>query len=301
MKVLNVGVAGLDTSHAVLLTGCFNDRSNQFHVPGINVARAFPGGSETFSLSRDRIAGFTDEVRNKYGVSIVGSIDDLAGMDAILLESVDGAQHLEQFRKIADFGKPVFIDKPLACSYGDARAICDLASESGVPIMTASSMRFISGIAGLGQPGETVYSAEGFGPMPILDDYRDYFWYGIHSAAIVYNYLGRGCIDVSVDSSARFDLIVGRWRDDRIGTVVGNRAGAGNFGVRLTTDRRHVVSLQNPDIPYMFALAQSIERFFRTGVSSIDPAESLEVIAFLEAASRSRASGGAAVRLDSLS
>lgn len=58
--------------------------------------------------------------------------------------------------------------------------------------------------------------------------------------------------------------------------------------------------MQNPDIPYMFALAQSIDRFFRTGVSPIDPAESLEVIAFLEAASRSRARGGVPVVLADL-
>lgn len=50
----------------------------------------------------------------------------------------------------------------------------------------------------------------------------------------------------------------------------------------------------------MFALAQSIDRFFRTGISPIDPAESLEVIAFLEAASRSRARGGVPVVLADL-
>ena len=239
-------------------------------------------------------------IRDKYGVEIVSSIEELAGLDAYLLESVDGAQHLEQFKVLAKFGKPVFIDKPLACSYSDARTLFDLAAQYNVPIMTASSMRFAAGIAGLKPQDETVAAAEGFGPMAILDDYRDYFWYGIHSAEIVYSYLGRGCAEVHTESNGKFDLVVGRWNDGRLGLVVGNRVGANNFGVRLTTDKRHIVSVQNPDIPYMFALAQSIDRFFRTGISPIDPAESLEVIAFLEAASRSRARDGVPVALADL-
>lgn len=300
MQELKVGLVGLDTSHVVCFAGCFNDPADQFHVPGVKVVKAFPGGSETFSLSRSRVAGFTADLRDKYGVEIVSSIEELAGLDAYLLESVDGAQHLEQFKVLAKFGKPVFIDKPLACSYSDARTLFDFAAQYNVPIMTASSMRFAAGIAGLKPQDETVAAAEGFGPMAILDDYRDYFWYGIHSAEIVYSYLGRGCAEVHTESNGKFDLVVGRWNDGRLGLVAGNRVGANNFGVRLTTDKRHIVSVQNPDIPYMFALAQSIDCFFRTGISPIDPAESLEVIAFLEAASRSRARGGVPVVLADL-
>ena len=187
MQELKVGLVGLDTSHVVCFAGCFNDPADQFHVPGVKVVKAFPGGSETFSLSRSRVAGFTADLRDKYGVEIVSSIEELAGLDAYLLESVDGAQHLEQFKVLAKFGKPVFIDKPLACSYSDARTLFDLAAQYNVPIMTASSMRFAAGIAGLKPQDETVAAAEGFGPMAILDDYRDYFWYGIHSAEIVYS------------------------------------------------------------------------------------------------------------------
>ena len=213
---------------------------------------------------------------------------------------MDGAQHLEQFRQLAEFGKPVFVDKPLACSYADAKAIFELAREKGIPLMTASSMRFAAGVGDVLPAGAAVFAAEGFGPLAFLPDYRDYFWYGIHTAEIVYRYLGRGCEEVRSISGSGIELVTGRWKDGRIGQITGNSVGSGNFGVLLVTGEGHRVSVQNADIPYMFPMAAAILEFFRSGVSPVDPAESLEIIAFLEAASRSRASGGKTVTLSEL-
>ncbi len=292
MRELQIGLVGLDTSHVV----GFGDMYNRSGIPGARIVRAFPGGSAKFSLSRDRIAGFTAKLRDEYGVQIVESIDELAGLDAYLLESVDGDTHLREFEALARFGKPVFIDKPLACCYKDAKAIFDLAAAKGIPIMTTSSMRYAAGVGDQKDAGEVV-SAEGFGPMSILPDYRDYFWYGIHSAEIVYRYLGKGCREVQTFSSESVDLIVGRWEGGRFGLVSGNRAGSNDFGVRLVTGKGHRASLLDPAVPYMKPLAEAILEFFRSGVSPIDPAESLEVIAFLEAASRSRSGDGKPVAL----
>lgn len=296
MKELKIGLVGLDTSHVIGFGDCFNRPESQCYIPGIRIAKAYPGGSGKFSLSRNRVDQFTREAES-FGAEIVSSLDDLAGLDAFLLESVDGDQHLEQFRILAEFGKPVFIDKPLACCYSDAREIFELSRAKRAPVMSASSMRYAVGIAGLLPAGERVAAAEGFGPIAILDDYRDYFWYGIHTAEIIYQYLGRGCIEVHTESTDRFDFVTGRWADGRFGQLTGNRIGCNNFGVRLVTDKEHRIGVQNPEIPYMEQLARSIAEFFRTGISPIDPAESLEVIAFLEAASRSREQGGKTIRL----
>ena len=300
MSEMKIGMVGLDTSHVTGFADCFNLPDHRFHLPGARIAKAFPRGSALFSLSRSRVGQFTSELRGKYGVGIAGSIEELAGLDAYFLESVDGAQHLEQFRQLAEFGKPVFVDKPLACSYADAKAIFELAREKGIPLMTASSMRFAAGVGDVLPAGAAVFAAEGFGPLAFLPDYRDYFWYGIHTAEIVYRYLGRGCEEVRSISGSGIELVTGRWKDGRIGQITGNSVGSGNFGVLLVTGEGHRVSVQNADIPYMFPMAAAILEFFRSGVSPVDPAESLEIIAFLEAASRSRASGGKTVTLSEL-
>ena len=293
---MKLGMIGLDTSHVSGFSKVFNDPACSDYIPGMAVAKAFPGGSAAFSLSVGRLDQFTSEVKG-YGVEIVDSIQDLAGLDGYLLESVDGRQHLEQFEQLAAFGKPVFIDKPLACSYADAKAIYDLSRKTGVPFFTASGIRYASGVAGLCPAEEKVLSVETFGPMALLSEYRDYFWYGIHTADTLYGYLGQGCRTVEVLSRGDIELLVGTWQDGRVGICAGNRAGGYQFGARVLTDRGQHVSTLNPAEHYLKRLSHDMAEFFRTGVSPIPPEESLEVIAFLEAASRSRAAGGAAVAL----
>ena len=95
MSELKVGMIGLDTSHVSAFVKLLNDPTNEFHVPGVRIVKAFPGGSAKFSSSINRVEGFTNELREK-GVEIVDSIEALAGLDAYFLESVDGDQHLEQ-------------------------------------------------------------------------------------------------------------------------------------------------------------------------------------------------------------
>jgi len=299
-RELQIGIVGLDTSHVIGFGDCFNLPGNDFRVPGARIAKVFPGGSAAFSLSRERVGKFTAEMTGKYGVETVDSLEELAGLDAYFLESVDGSQHREQFEILAGFGKPVYIDKPLACSYADAKAIFDLAAAKRIPIMTCSSMRYAAGVGDVLPEGEKVFAADGFGPLVFLPDYRDYFWYGIHTAEIVYRYLGRGCEEVRTVSGDGIELAIGRWADGRIGQISGNGVGSHNFGVRLVTDKGHRISVQNPDIPYLRPMAAAILEFFRTGISPIDPADSLEIIAFLEAASRSRKAGGAPIPLAGL-
>ncbi len=194
MQALNVGMIGLDTSHCEGLVGVLNYPDAAHHVPGARVVGACAGGSRLCAVSRDRVGRFTEAIREKHGVRLYDSIEELGEqVDAFLLTSVDGRQHLEQFRALCGFGKPVFIDKPLACSVADARAIAALAEETGTPWMSASSIRYAAGVSGLAAEDDEVGSCEAFGTMPILEDYPGYFWYGVHGADLLFSYLGRGC------------------------------------------------------------------------------------------------------------
>ena len=296
MASLKIGMIGLDTSHCPAFAKLLNDETNEFYVPGAQVVKAFPGGSELFSNSMGRIEGFTNELK-KIGVEICDSIEATAeGMDAFFLESVDGRQHLEQFKILAQYGKPVFIDKPFACCFEDAKAIVELAKETNTPIMTASAIRYGKGIDVL-HDGSKVEACEAFGPMALLDDYRDYFWYGIHSAETLYSFMGSGCTQVQTTSTDKIDVIVGTWADGRIGTLRGNRVGANGFGCILTVEGDTKFALVSAEVPYYALMLKKIVPFFQTGVSDIPIEESLEIIAYLEAASQSRAQGGKVIEI----
>jgi hypothetical protein len=43
---------------------------------------------------------------------------------------------------------------------------------------------------------DNLSECEAFGPEPTLPDSPGYFWYGIHSAEILFLLLGRGCQSV---------------------------------------------------------------------------------------------------------
>ncbi len=301
MDNIKIGLVGLDTSHSPAFAMLLNNPQEKGHIPGCQVVKAYPGGSELFGSSINRVEGFTKQFSDDIKVEISGSIEELAeGMDAFLLESVDGRQHLEQFKILAGYGKPVFIDKPLACSYAEAKAIIELAAVKKVPVMTSSALRYAMGIADALEPGEKVQTCHAFGPMEILDDYRDYFWYGIHSAEVLFTMMGTGCKEVHTVLGEDYDLLVGTWEDGRIGTITGKRVEPYDFGCSLLTDKGGKTVIAKHDIPWYAMLMPHIVEFFQTGLSPISNTESLEIIAFLEAASRSRAAGGAIIKLDEL-
>ncbi len=297
MSEIRIGMVGLDTSHCEAFVNVLNHEDDAHHVPGGRIVAAFPGGSELTSISRDRVAGFTEKLRDEHGIAMFDSLEELAaGVDAISLNSVDGRQHLEQFRVLSKFGKPVFIDKPLACSYEDAKQIVEMAALTQTPIMSASSIRYSAGVTGLAGD-DKVGSCEAFGTMSILDDYPTYFWYAVHGADLIFSYLGRGCRTVRAIHGAEADLLVGIWEDGRIGTVRGLRFGPYHFGCTVHTSGGTRSALASEDPPGYALMLQKIVPFFETGRSPIDAAEMLEVMAFLDAAGESERLEGESVDL----
>ena len=132
-----------NTSHVVEFTKLLNDPSVRGHVFGAVVGAAFKGGSPDIPLSRDRVEGFSEELTEQWHIRFVKQIHDLCPMvDGILLESVDGRAHLDQFRQAAVCGKPIYIEKPLASTLSDARKIARIAASHKVPWFSSSSLRF---------------------------------------------------------------------------------------------------------------------------------------------------------------
>src|SRR5688572_8492237 len=75
-KVIRAGIIGLDTSHAPAFTDLFNDPKAGPEIAGIKVVAAFPAGSPDLAASRDRVADYTKQLKDK-GVEIVDSIPAL--------------------------------------------------------------------------------------------------------------------------------------------------------------------------------------------------------------------------------
>ncbi len=297
---LRAGIIGLDTSHVTAFTQLLNNPQPRPELAGVRVVAGYPGGSPDIPSSRDRIAGFTKELHDKYGVEIVDSIDDLLKkVDVVLLESVDGRPHLAQARAVFQARKPVFIDKPVAGTLADAIAIFELARESGTPCFSSSSLRFSPGIAGMKNNPKVgdVIGCDAYGPCHLEEHHPDLFWYGVHGVEALYTIMGTGCQSVSRVQTEGTDLVAGVWKGGRVGTFRGLRQGASHYGSTVFGSKGIVAG--GSDAGYE-PLVVEICKFFRTGKPPVSAEQTTEIFAFMEAADESKRQGGEPVALETV-
>ncbi len=293
---LRLGIVGTDTSHAPAFASVLNDPSNPNHIPGARIVAAYKGGSADLPDSANRVDKFAEELRTKYGVEIVPDIATLlTKVDAVLLESVDGRVHLAQFREIAKGGKPVFIDKPLSSSLSGAREIARVAKQMNVKWFSSSSLRFGDGIAALKQSNLTGVLAWGPGPTEVRHE-LELSWYGIHTVEVLFTLMGTGCEQVTMTSSADADVVTGRWKDGRLGTIRVDRPYS-PFGAASFSKKAVVTKSEKELYSGYVGLLREIVKFFQTGVSPIPESETLEMFEFMEAARQSKLKAGAPVAL----
>lgn len=297
-KDLKAGIIGTDTSHVPAFTDTFNRKHPEWRV---KVVAAFKGGSPDLPTSADRVEGFAKTIHEKNGVELVDSIDDLLNkVDVVLLESVDGRPHLAQVTPVFKAKKLVFIDKPLAASLDDCRKIVALSKETGTPFFSASSYRFHTDIPKLREdPGVgKVTKVQAASPFNKLAFHPDLYFYGVHGVDALYAVMGRGCVSVSrkVDESGA-DVTTGKWQDGRIGVYHGEtKKGDKQPIVRVYGDKGTAETKEVKGGAYD-TLDEAVAKFFQTGVSPVDPQDTIEVFEFMTAAQLSAERGGAEVPL----
>lgn len=292
-KQIRAGMVGVDTSHAVEFAKLLQDPNASKDLAGVTIVAAYPVGSPDIPSSRNRIQEFTDALRRS-GVEIVDSMDALLErVDVVLVESVDGRPHWEQARKAISAGKPLFIDKPLAASLADAMRIFRLAKEKNVPCFSASALRFGVGAEKVRNRTEDfggIRRCTAWSPMEIEPHHPDLFWYGIHGVEILYTVMGPGCKTVSRVGPEK---VLGVWEGGREGVYLAKKG----YGAAIEGDKR---SGELGKYEGYAPLLVEIVKFFKTGKPPVSPEETLEILAFMEAADASKQQGGAPVSIESV-
>lgn len=293
---IRIGIIGTDTSHVPAFTQMLNgDPARPDHVRGARVVAAYKGGSKDIKSSIDRVDQYAGQIQSKFGVEIVPDIATLLSkVDAVLLSSVDGRVHLEQARPVIAAHKPVFIDKPLASTLEDAREIARLAKAAGVPWFSASSLRY--GELAMSAKFPDTVGALTWGPGPFEPHHAlDLSWYAIHPIELLFTLMGPGCESVTRTGTEDADVIVGRWKDGRLGTVRAIRPYS-EYGA-VVFRAKEVVEIKPQTAGSYRPLVQEIVKFFQTGKPPVSNEETLEIFAFMDAAQRSKEQGGKPVSL----
>jgi predicted dehydrogenase len=292
-----LGMIGLDTSHVIAFTKLINDPGKDF---GCKVVAGFSGGSPDIESSANRVHVYTSQLKKDFGLEIVDSIEELCSkVDGVLLESVDGRPHLAQVRPVIAAKKPVFIDKPMAGNLADVLEIFRLAKENGVPCWSSSSLRFSPGIIGMRNDEKVgkVLGCDAFSPCSIEPHHPDLYWYGVHGVEILFTIMGPGCESVQRLQTDDYEFVVGRWKDGRIGTYRGLKAGKKDYGAMVFGSKGIAPSGRYGGYG---DLVEEIVKFFKTGEVPVPADETIEIFAFMSAADESKAQNGVPVTLASV-
>lgn len=290
---LRIGIIGTDSSHSVAFAGLLNNDSHSHHVRGGKITHAFRFSSADFELSRSREEAFSSRLQHEYHLSLC-SLEELRSCcDAIMLLSADGRQRLQQFEQIIQWRKPLFIDKPLALHAETARRMLQLSRQYDVPLMSSSALRYSIQLTDALKHIDRAAIDKVIVNCPLIIEptQRRYFWYGIHGVEMLYAILGKGCQQVSVKMSAEAETLVGIWENGAVGEVQCCYDQAQPFTVEIYC-RTTVVNIKIADghIPFYASLLERMIAFFQSGISDIDPEETLEIISFMEVAEQYKTS-----------
>ncbi len=267
-------------------------------VTGMTVTAAYKWGSRDIFSSTNRYPQFIAELQ-KYGVEMKDSIPELLkDVDCVLLETNDGRPHYEQALEVFKAGKPVFIDKPIAHDLADIVRIADAAKKYNAKWFSASSLRFAENIAAAraGELGK-IRSATTAAPHTPQPTHTDYYWYAIHAAEPLFGILGAGCEKVQCIAGETEDLLIGTWKDGRLGIMHAlerNKLKGAGYGGMIFSEKGLTLVGDNPGYQ---PLVEAIVTFFKTGVAPMPPEESVALYALMSAAELSRRNGGSPVTI----
>ncbi|WP_329126390.1 Gfo/Idh/MocA family protein [Streptomyces sp. NBC_01465] len=286
---LRLGLIGVDSPHAPSFTRLLGDGVSGT-VPGGTIVAAWKGvAAADFPPGRDRIDAFAEEVQ-ALGVPSYETPEEVAvRCDVLLVVASDARTHPAYFRRLAPFGKPVYVDTRFALATGDARTMLAEAADHGCLPLAGSPKRFTSEFRHA-VDGSRIDRIELTGPLPTQPGHPFLAWYGVHLVDLAVAALGPGCVRVDASSGDRVMLT---WPGGRTAVLGGEEAWS-----PLTTGRVHgpygerefsIVAGE----PMLTGLLASIVDSCRSGLPNVPAAEVLEIVAIVEAAQRSRSTGAA--------
>jgi len=321
---VRVGILGIDNYQGSDYARQFNSPKAEGDLGGVRVTAIYPVTSPDYPRSEQLTADWMKQLalmgkpENKamaeyHPFETVDSIEALlAKCDAVLMAGLDGRKHLEQATKVLKAGKRLVIVRPLASNSADAHAILQLAHDLKVPCFSSSQHRFSEGFIGMRNHPEVgkPMGCDVYGGYDMAAVEADLLVRPLHSLETLYTIMGPGVETVSCVSTPLVESYTLTWSDGRVGTYRGIKQGAvkwsatvfGDKGVSVSGIYGHgvpvkgIVPTQDKYSGYE-GFARAMGPFFRGGPAPVSANETMEIYAVIDAADKSKANGGAPVRI----
>ncbi len=290
---MRIGAIGIDSSHTPVFTNRINSlykegktpcRVTHFWDPGRHEWQ-HPAGAEQ---SAKDVAKWREDTI-KEGAQPVNSLDELLkNVDGVMVLNINGHRHLELSIGPIAKGMPTYIDKPLTCSFDQARSLLAMTRQYKARCYSASSLRFITEIAKLDKEklGDIV-AIDAFGNGEVLDMMPHLWHYGCHSIEMVdaifrWSGQGPGVAKVSAIAEKNYHLVDMQYRDGRIARIRMDRAGAWAFGATVH-GTKNVQQFVVDFAPVYTRLVEGMVRFFEGGAAPVDLRDIVENVAVMQA------------------
>ena len=243
--------------------------------------------------------GFTAEHVAKCSLipNVVAKPTDVIGqVDAVIIATDIGAEHVERARPFIEAGLPVFVDKPMVDNAADLATFVGWVRE-GRAILSSSCMRYAKEFL------PYRLSTHELGSLRFVSITTPKTWerYGIHALEGIYPILGPGFLSVRNTGTAERNIVHLKHRCGADAVVVATADMYGAFGcLQLCGTAGHVqVASGDSFFAFKAQLAVFIE-YLRTGVRPFPFSETVELMQLVIAGISSREDGGREISIKNL-
>lgn len=220
--------------------------------------------------------------------------DCIGEVDAVIIATDQGWDHVERAEKFIEAGLPVFIDKPLADNVKDLKKFISWVNE-GKMIMSSSSLRYTKEYI----PYYT--STYELGDLRYINMTMPKSWekYGIHAMEAVYPITGPGYISVQ-NTGGKNNNIVHLTHERGIDVTIANIYDMAGSPLKIVGTKGGV-SVSSGDSYYSFHKQLDVfVEYLETGVRPYPFEETIELMTIIIAGIRSREEGGRKVMLSEI-
>lgn len=229
--------------------------------------------------------------------NVVADPEEVIGhVDAVIIATDDGTDHVRRARPFVEAGLPVFIDKPMATTMDELRQFVQW-HRGGKKLLSTSGMRYAPAMQ------LSAEQKEQLGDLRWITSFTCKTWerYGIHALEAVEPLIGPGYTDVQTLPQSGSD-VVHLWHRSGVQTTLGAIHDAyGSFGAVHLYGTKGQIPLHLTDTYRAFRgqLVAFID-YLRTGVPPLPFEETVELMAVIIAGIRSREQGGVRISVSDI-
>ena len=257
-----------------------------FGIPGARITHVCCTGDGGFTAEHVARCSLIPNVVEK-PADVIGEVD------AVIIATDIGGEHVARARPFVEAGLPLFIDKPMVDNEADLETFRGWVRD-GHPILSSSSMRYTKEFL------PYRLSTRELGELRFVSITTPKTWerYGIHALEAVYPILGPGFVSIRNTGSAERNIVHLKHRRgvDVIVAAIGDMYGS--FGCLQLCGTAGRVQLASGDSFFSFKaqLAAFVE-YLRTGARPFPFEETVELMRLVIGGIRSREAGGCEIEL----